>query len=73
MIRFGQYSFETMGQLAARQQYSPPAGQTFQADIGPQAHDLPVKSAAWVRLAQPNPVIHLDVRQHAQDYNTSVL
>ena len=52
------------------------AGLSLQADVGSEAHDLPVVSAAGVRLAQAHDVAYLKFDGHAmisgRDYTPSV-
>jgi len=51
--------FNAAGEFMAREQDVPPAGETFEADIGPQAHDFPLQAAAGVRLAQQENVVQV--------------
>jgi hypothetical protein len=42
------------------------AAQTFQANIGSEAHDLPFVTATGVRLTQFDHIVDLDVWQHVK-------
>ncbi len=45
------------------------AGLALQTDIGPQAHDLPIISAAGMRLSQADNVANLKVDGHVMFSN----
>jgi hypothetical protein len=53
MFSLRENCLETTKQLAAGEQHTPLALQTFQPDIGPQAYDFPIISATRMWLAQP--------------------
>src|SRR3990170_8312477 len=55
---------ETTGDIPTRQKNPTTAAQAFEADVGPQADDDPVRASARMRLAQPQHVIHPQVGQH---------
>jgi hypothetical protein len=49
--------------VAARQQHTALAGLADQANIGADAHDLPLLAAAWVWFAHLDNVTHEDGRR----------
>ena len=51
VARLRKQDFEALGQCAPGEQDTPPAGQTFQTNIGTQADDLPFITSARVRFA----------------------
>jgi hypothetical protein len=55
----GQDCLQASSQLTPGQQYAPAARKAFQANIGSQANDFPIVTAARVRFAQAKYVIYL--------------
>ena len=56
--------FSAAGKFTACQHDAMSAGTTFEADIGPEAGDLPFISAARMRFAHTDSIIYLQVRKH---------
>jgi hypothetical protein len=56
--------FQTPGEFAPGEQYAPPAAFAFQTNIRSQAGDHPLVGSAWMRFAQAQQVIQLQVGQH---------
>jgi hypothetical protein len=70
---FGEVGFQPPRQFAPRQQDSPSAGFTFQADIGAQAHNGPFIPAAWMRLAQAKHIVQTKISQHSTIHDSSFI
>jgi hypothetical protein len=65
----GQDGLHPARQDASWEQHLAPAAQAFKANIGAQADNFPFISTTGMRLAQPHPVVEIQVRQHRGHYN----
>lgn len=53
----GKVGFESLGQLAPRQQNAPPAAFTFQPDIRAKTNDGPFVGTAWMLLSKAEMIV----------------
>ena len=58
---------DSFGQLGTRNQDASSAGETANADVGAQAHNLPLMTATRVWLSQIQNIAHLEVHCYRQD------
>lgn len=59
-----QIGLHALGELAAGQHDAMPAALTFQANIGAEPHDGPLVRATWMRFAQAQQVVELEIGEH---------
>ncbi len=65
--RFGAARHDDLGpffHFAPAEEHIAPACEAFQAYVGAQAHDPPLKASAGVRLAQAQNVVQPEFKQH---------
>ena len=53
----GKVGFESLGQLAPRQQNAPPAAFAFQADIRAKTNNGPFVGTAWMLLSEAEMIV----------------
>jgi hypothetical protein len=53
----GKIGFESLGQLAPRQQNAPPAAFAFQPDIRAKANNGPFVGTAWMLLSEAEMIV----------------
>jgi hypothetical protein len=61
---FGKALFHFLDDLATRDQYPSTTTGTFQANIGANADDNPIRAAAWMRFAHADNFIDLKIGKH---------
>ena len=57
----GKVGFESLGKLAPRQQYTPPAAFALKSDIRAKPCDGPFIGAAWVLFAEAEMIVETQV------------
>jgi len=61
--------FQSPGEFAPRQQDPPLAGAALQPNVGAEADDFPIVTAAWMRLPQADDGFQAKFWKHGRHYN----
>jgi hypothetical protein len=62
--------FHALFKIVPREENSMVTGRADNADIRPEPHDFPFVPAAWMRFAQANDIVHVELERHGvRNYN----